>query len=278
MRRFFLVTLIVVCLLALSSLSFTSNAIASSSKSQSTTTVTIPATQAFTDTGIDLTQGDSVSITASGTIYIAASDPGKTPDGDPNCTADSSYVGPGLPCWSLIGWIGNSVGPFEVGSSDTFSASASGRLYLGVNDNNFGDNSGSWTATVTIGTPTAVWCECTAYVANYFGLPSTYPDAKNWPGWLPTLGMGWKQVSVPSVGNIVVFQPQFGSGIDQKHGHVGIISSVNSVNNNHNWQITVEGSNQGNSGLYTKDGCTNVNNIPFKSYPQSDTYVSYWTR
>ncbi len=128
----------------------------------------------------------------------------------------------------------------------------------------------------TVVTSQAVWCQCTTYVANYYSLPpNTYPDAKNWPGWLS--GLGWKQTSTPAVGEIVVFQPGFGSGIDQKHGHVGIITSVQSVNKNHNWHITVEGSNQGNSGWYTKDNCTNVSNIQFKSYPKSDTFVSYWT-
>jgi hypothetical protein len=120
--------------------------------SQTTSTLSIPATQAWTDTGIDLAVGSSVSITASGTIYIAGSDPGKTPDGSPDCSAPSSFVAPGLHCWSLIGNIANGT-PFQVGSSTEFSATVAGRLYLGVNDEVFGDNSGNWTATITIGTP-----------------------------------------------------------------------------------------------------------------------------
>lgn len=43
--------------------------------------------------------------------------------------------------------------PFEVGSSSTFTASAAGEFFLGVNDNNFGDNVGSWTATITVSSP-----------------------------------------------------------------------------------------------------------------------------
>lgn len=122
----------------------------------------------------------------------------------------------------------------------------------------------------------ATWCECTTYVANYFGLSNTYPNAKDWPGWLSK--SGWKQVLVPSVGNIVVFQPQFGPGIDQTAGHVGIITAVQPVDNNFDWHITVEGSNQGTSVVYTKDNCTNVLNTQFMAYPKSDTFISYWTR
>ena len=39
---------------------------------------------------------------------------------------------------------------FEVGASSRFYVETSGRLYLGVNDNFFGDNSGSWTAVVSV--------------------------------------------------------------------------------------------------------------------------------
>jgi hypothetical protein len=56
-------------------------------------------------------------------------------------------------CWSLIGQIGTGTSPstaFEVGISLTFTASSSGRFYLGVNDNNYPDNTGSWAAVVTI--------------------------------------------------------------------------------------------------------------------------------
>jgi hypothetical protein len=36
-----------------------------------------------------------------------------------------------------------------MGLAKTFTANSAGELYLGVNDIIFGDNSGSWTATVT---------------------------------------------------------------------------------------------------------------------------------
>jgi hypothetical protein len=49
----------------------------------------------------------------------------------------------------LIGKIGANGTPFEVGDNATITASVSGVLYLGVNDDDYNDNSGSWTATIT---------------------------------------------------------------------------------------------------------------------------------
>ncbi|MGH8055584.1 MAG: cadherin-like domain-containing protein [Stenotrophomonas sp.] len=95
-------------------------------------------------------------ITANGTIFIAGSDPGKTPAGAPGCVATSDnsippgpFLAPGLTCWALIGRVGNG-SPFDVGTGINFSASGAGQLFLGVNDNFFGDNSGSWGATITV--------------------------------------------------------------------------------------------------------------------------------
>ena len=50
----------------------------------------------------------------------------------------------------FVGRIGEDGTPFNVGSSATTDASA-GELYLGVNDNYYPDNTGSWTVEVTAG-------------------------------------------------------------------------------------------------------------------------------
>jgi hypothetical protein len=108
----------------------------------------LPANQPWTDTGVDLNAGDWLQIDASGTIKIAGSDPGKGPGGDPTgCNSSTGgFVAPGLACYSLIGRFGNGA-PFEIGPS--FHAPVSGgRLYLGVNDGYFADNSGSWTVNI----------------------------------------------------------------------------------------------------------------------------------
>jgi hypothetical protein len=116
---------------------------------------TVPGTQQWTDTGITLHADDRLGITASGEIHVSPSS-AAGPAGDPSCTpavnhpADSAqFPAPGLPCWSLIARIGSGA-PFEVGTATRITA-VSGELYLGVNDDDFSANSGSWAAAITVG-------------------------------------------------------------------------------------------------------------------------------
>lgn len=120
------------------------------------TTVFVSATQAWTDTGIDLSSGP-IAIDASGSIKIAGSDPGKSPAGEtngvpfdvPGCIAGEGWTVPGAFCWTMVARIGENGQPFEVDNGLMLTAT-SGRLYLGVNDNAFGDNSGQWRAVVSV--------------------------------------------------------------------------------------------------------------------------------
>lgn len=119
----------------------------------STPALTVPGTQEWTDTGVTVAAGDRVGITASGQVYIDPSFP-VGPDGDQACTPSVDHPGGpfpavNLPCWSLVGRIGDGT-PFEIGTSILVVASA-GRVYLGVNDDNFTDNSGNWTARIKLG-------------------------------------------------------------------------------------------------------------------------------
>ena len=75
-----------------------------------TVTVTVNGVSAWTDTGIALTAGESVSISASGTINIGNSSVAnggiETPDGAACSELGSellSFPLPSAPCWSLIG-------------------------------------------------------------------------------------------------------------------------------------------------------------------------------
>ena len=120
------------------------------------TTVNVILTQAWTDTGLAVTPGQQLSITATGTMnYWTGGCPSTqncnvSPAGLGGCASPSDSPGPGLPCNSLIGRFGANGTPFEVGTSlqITVPAGASGDLFLGVDDNNFGDNTGSWIATI----------------------------------------------------------------------------------------------------------------------------------
>jgi hypothetical protein len=112
--------------------------------------VTVPGNQAWTDTGKYLNAGDDVTITAGGTVSMGGGWPLYPPAGsgkDPNCGGRGGFPAGDLPCWSLIGRVGD--GPiFEVGIGAKIQAPNSGELLLGVNDNILGDNTGAWYATV----------------------------------------------------------------------------------------------------------------------------------
>lgn len=119
-----------------------------------TTPMQIYARNPLTPTGVFLNTGTQFSVSASG--YVSLSTDGRlprmSPAGDGPCSPSARvpFVAPQLPCHSLIGRIG-AAGPFfEVGNGGTFRADHAGDLFLGVNDNFFGDNSGYWTVSVTV--------------------------------------------------------------------------------------------------------------------------------
>lgn len=98
---------------------------------------------------VTVPSGIVLGIAASGTVYVTSSY-SVNPAGTQSCIPSSNYPGANppflaahLPCWSLIGRIGNGP-PFEIGTSTTITTTSPGLLYLSVNDNNFADNSGSW--------------------------------------------------------------------------------------------------------------------------------------
>jgi serine/threonine-protein kinase len=122
--------------------------------------VQVAANVPWTDTGVNVNAGDSVLVTASGQISVSSNGfiPAKAPGGfAPDCSAAGAIYrtqfgvlpAPRLPCWSLIGKIGGT-GVFEVGMRASFQARSSGRLFLGVNDDSFADNSGLWIAWVSV--------------------------------------------------------------------------------------------------------------------------------
>jgi hypothetical protein len=130
-----------------------------------TTTFSVPAQVPWYDTGVTVSTGDRITIKASGKIYIGAVNAGQPSISDyqgpagavgtstSNQNTRFAFVAPGLVPWSLVGKIGPSGTPFQVGEQTTVTASVAGRLFLTVNDNNFGDNSGSWNVSVAIQNP-----------------------------------------------------------------------------------------------------------------------------
>jgi hypothetical protein len=106
------------------------------------------------DTGIDLRSGDQVIITASGNITAGRRVGVVSPNGA--TPGASSIFGtrpvPTAGVGALIGYILQSNGqptqPFLVGNQMTLTAPSDGRLFLLVNDDNYSDNSGSFSVRI----------------------------------------------------------------------------------------------------------------------------------
>jgi hypothetical protein len=106
------------------------------------------------DTGIDLRAGDQVTITATGQVTAGRRAGVVSPDGGRQGAASilGTYPVPNAGVGALIGYIVSSNGqtsqPFFVGSQSTFTTPVEGRLYLTVNDDNYNDNSGSFSVRI----------------------------------------------------------------------------------------------------------------------------------
>jgi hypothetical protein len=119
-------------------------------------TIQVAASAAWTATGVVLDPGVGVEIEASGTIEAAAPSEGRAlyhqvpPSG--RAEFHSHLPQAFLPALSLLGRIGN--GPVvPVGLGVRMLAAppyGSGELFLGINDDGVGDNSGAWTVRITI--------------------------------------------------------------------------------------------------------------------------------
>ena len=111
--------------------------------------ISVDARQAWTDTGITVNQGDHVMFQASGQIQFGRY-AGQAADPNGNAAERrANYPDPTAPVGALIGRVGNSA-PFGIGTqTQPLPMPASGRLMLGINDNDLSDNSGAFTVIVT---------------------------------------------------------------------------------------------------------------------------------
>jgi hypothetical protein len=116
----------------------------------SSRTITVPATQQWTPTGIRVNQGDRIQIQASGQITLRPNDARDVaiPAGSllqrfaPNSPLPKSLAG------ALLGRI-DSGQPFGIGNQTSIVAPGSGLLYLGVNDDVLADNSGQFQVAIS---------------------------------------------------------------------------------------------------------------------------------
>jgi hypothetical protein len=114
-------------------------------------TLAVPATASFLSTGVTLARNPHATIAARGLISYGSQNPGCS-GGDigPNGCAAETICPVGGGCGALVGRIGNAKA-FIVGAGRT--VDGPGRLWLGINDvpGDFGDNSGAFDVTVTVG-------------------------------------------------------------------------------------------------------------------------------
>jgi len=117
--------------------------------------VVVPGNSRSTDTGIDVRAGDQITFTASGTVVAGQRAGSVNPEGG-RTSGLGSIIGtrpvPSAGVGALIGYIrtldGQSSQPFYIGSQLSFTVPVDGRLYLGINDDNYNDNSGSFTVQI----------------------------------------------------------------------------------------------------------------------------------
>lgn len=113
--------------------------------------VVVSARQRWTDTGVDLREGDLISLTATGRILFSPSRGDvAAPGGAQGSLATGDAPLPREQIGALLGRIGNGEA-FVVGESlDSLYISRSGRLFLTVNDDILRDNSGAFQVSVVI--------------------------------------------------------------------------------------------------------------------------------
>lgn len=124
-------------------------AVATSGQLLTASPVRVDARTAWNDTGITVNAGDRIAFTASGQIQFGQ---GAGQIADPNgnpAERRANYPDPTVPVGALLGRIGNGA-PFAIGmQTQALVMPASGRLMLGVNDNELNDNGGFYAVTVT---------------------------------------------------------------------------------------------------------------------------------
>jgi hypothetical protein len=118
-------------------------------------TIDVPGTSRGTDSGLDVRSGDQIVFTASGTV-VAGQRAGQVGPEGGRSSGFSAIIGtrpvPSAGVGALIGYIrtidGQTSQPFFIGSQLTLTVPVDGRLYLAINDDNYSDNSGSFTVRI----------------------------------------------------------------------------------------------------------------------------------
>jgi len=124
------------------------NAGGSGSSGMRERTISVGASTAWTDTGIEVRRGQDVRFRASGKVRWG---PNRSdgPGGEGGNHFNAGRPLPNRPAAALIGRVGDRDDVFFIGGDEgTIRVRDGGRLYLGVNDDYLQDNSGSFRVTV----------------------------------------------------------------------------------------------------------------------------------
>jgi hypothetical protein len=109
--------------------------------------VNVSARTQWTDTGVNLRNGQTMYFEASGRVRWGSSRQ-DGPEGENDSPRNPSRPIPGRPAAALIGRVGDDA-PFFIGSdTEGIRVRGSGTLFLGINDETLDDNSGSFRVTV----------------------------------------------------------------------------------------------------------------------------------
>jgi hypothetical protein len=111
--------------------------------------IRVDARSPWTDSGVQVRQGQTIYITASGRVRWG---PGRQdgPAGEKNSPRNDGRPIPTRPAGAVIGRVGEGNDYFFVGeNSGPIRMRSDGKLYLGINDDFLGDNSGTFSVTIS---------------------------------------------------------------------------------------------------------------------------------
>ena len=107
--------------------------------------VVVPSNVVWTNTGVTVTRGQNLRFESSGEVLLSFNGNDiSRPSGTASSRHNDKAPIPTTPIGTLIGRIGNGR-PFSIGdTTNTFDMPATGKLFLGVNDDHVFDNSGNF--------------------------------------------------------------------------------------------------------------------------------------
>ena len=114
-------------------------------------------------------------------------------------------------------------------------------------------------------------CQCVDYIKHSYDINGSTGNAKDMGRSLVN-NYGFRKVSAPVVGAIVVFQPSFGQ-VNPTYGHVGRVIGVSDSGGS--WRITVRSANNG--GSQTVLDCNNMNDKAYSAAKSSGS-IAYYRR